>query len=643
MQMSTLLIVDDNPVDREAVERLLGEGYRYLAASSGGEGLEVCRRARPKCVLLDYRLPDYDGVHLLPHFLEQHVGVIMITGVGDESIAVASLKSGAHDYLSKNELTRENLERAVRNATEKAHLMHEVDLHHRLVSVMPIGVTVFDWEDHHDIGSLRLRWRNAAAKRGSAVGDEGINKTIREVRPEILDTALPQLIADTILTGTSRTLPDMVVADLVYTIKTVPLGGNLAAILSEDVTAERRAVQERLKMETQMRAAQRLEAVGRLAGGVAHDFNNVLSVVQSYAHFVRERVAGDESATEDINVILDAAKRAAKLTAQLLAFGRGQVQSLRVMNLNDIVADVQRLLQRLIGEDVDLAVRLSPDLPPVEVDPTHMEQVLVNLAVNARDAMPTGGKLMIETASVTLDETYGLQHGGSVPAGSYVSLVVTDTGHGMDTETQQHIFEPFFTTKLSEGGTGLGLSTVFGIVKQSGGFIWVYSEPGRGTSFKVHLPVATQPATSPATAKVVPQSFTGTETVLVIEDEEMVRKAVCRLLRDSGYEVLEAACAQDARRIAQTHTGSIDLVLTDIVMPDISGPDLAIEISGLQPDAHVVYMSGYTGHAMVQQARVGEGSTFVQKPFSREDLLGKLRMALGDDGGTALPPGHKPS
>lgn len=629
--MSKLLIVDDNPVDREAIERLLGGGYLYLAAASGDEGLALCRRERPKCVLLDYRLPDHDGVHLLPHFLAQHVGVIVITGVGDESVAVASLKNGAHDYLSKNELTHENLERAVRNATERARLTHEVELHHRLVSEMPLGVAVFEWENQSDIGSLRLRWRNGAARRSPTVGDQVVGKTIREGRPDILETALPQLIAETILTTTSQTLPDLVVGVATYAIRTVPLGGTLAAVLFEDVTAERNAVQERLKMEAQMRAAQRLEAVGRLAGGVAHDFNNVLSIVQSYGQFVRQRVAGDAEATSDIDVILDASKRAARLTSQLLAFGRGQVQSLRVMNLNDVVVEVQRLLQRLIGEDIDLVVHLSPDLPPVEVDPTQMEQVLVNLAVNARDAMPSGGKLTIETASVVLSESYGAGRGIDVAAGSYVTLVVSDSGHGMDAETQQHIFEPFFTTKLGAGGTGLGLSTVFGIVKQCGGFVWVHSAPGQGASFKVHLPSVSQPLTAPVATKAPPHSLDGTETVLVVEDEEMVRKAVCRLLRESGYTVLEAARAEDARRIARNHPGVIDLVLTDIVMPDGSGLDLAAEIGREHPEAQVVYMSGYTGHAMVSRVRAGEGARFVQKPFSGEELLGELRQALDQD------------
>jgi len=631
--MSTLLIVDDNPVDREAIERLLGRGYQCLAAASGDEGLTLCRRERPQCVLLDYRLPDYDGVHLLPHFLAQHVGVIVITGVGDESIAIASLKNGAHDYLSKNELTRENLERAVRNATARARLMQEVELHHRLVNEMPLGVAVFEWEDQNDISSLRLRWRNGAASRSPTVGYGAVGKTIGEARPEILETALPRLIADTILTATSQTLPDMAVGVAIYAIKTVPLGGTLAAVLFENVTAERNAVQERLKMEAQMRAAQRLEAVGRLAGGVAHDFNNVLSIVQSYGQFVRQRVAGNAEATEDVDVILDASKRAAKLTSQLLAFGRGQVQSLRVMNLNDIVTDVQRLLQRLIGEDVDLVVHLSPNLPPVEVDPTHMEQVLVNLAVNARDAMPNGGKLTIETASVVLSEGSEAERESSVAAGSYVTLVVTDNGNGMDAETQQHIFEPFFTTKLGEGGTGLGLSTVFGIVKQSGGFVGVQSAPGQGASFKVYLPSVTQPVTAPVASKPAPGSLKGTETVLVVEDEEMVRKAVCRVLRDFGYTVLEAARAEDALRIARSHPGVIDLVLTDVVMPGISGLELATEIGGEHPEAHVLYMSGYTGHAMVSRVRTDEGIKFVQKPFSTEELLGKLRQALDEDTG----------
>ena len=629
MQESTLLIVDDNPVDRERVERLLKGEYQFLSASSGNEGVEVCRKSRPSCVLLDYRLPDRDGVEWLPSFLEQHVGVIMLTGVGDESVAVASLQGGAHDYLSKSELTRENLERAVRNATEKAQLIREVDLRHQIVAVMPIGVAVFQWLDRSDVGTLRLLWQNAAAGESRVIGRDWLGRTMRDVVPTILDTAVPQLVANTILTGVPQALSEVAIEESVYTVKTAPLGADIAAVLFEDVTAQRRALEDHRKLEIQMRAAQRLETVGRLAGGVAHDFNNVLTVIQNYAHFVREDLSAKQLACEDVDMILDASSRAARLTSQLLAFSRRQVQSLRVINLNTIVLDIEHMLRRLIGEDVNLAIHLAPDLALVKVDPTHIEQVIVNLVVNARDAMPNGGRLTIETANAWLDEHYGAGKSTDVPPGAYAMLAVTDTGHGMDEEIRQQIFEPFFTTKGKEG-TGLGLSTVFGIVKQSGGFIWVYSELDQGSSFKVYLPSVVEPLSGAPPRHPTTPVLTGTETVLVVEDEAMVRKAVCRILNDYGYTVLEAEHAEDALRIATEYAGTIHLMLSDVVMPDSSGPALAEALASARPAMKVIYMSGYPGHALVHRARLEEGTAFVQKPFSNESLLSKLREALDE-------------
>lgn len=586
----------------------------------------MCRNERPNCVLLDYRLPDRDGVSCLSSFLAEHVGVVVLTGVGDESVAVACLKGGAHDYLSKNELTRENLLRALRNASEKARLVREVTLHHQIVSAMPIGVAVFQWKNRSDLRTMGLLWRNQAAARAAHIDDDSLGTTPLEARSEFLETVVPRLIASTISTGESQAL-DAVIHDSVFAVRTVPLEGDLAAILFEDVTEERRAVDERKRMEAQMRAAQRLEAVGRLAGGVAHDFNNILSVIHTHARFVRDAV-DSPAIVADVDTILDASDRAAKLTAQLLAFGRRQMQSLKVVSMNDIVEDVQRMLGRIIGEDIELIVHLS-EVPPVKVDPTHMEQVLVNLAVNARDAMPGGGKLTIETSRAKLDDSYGELHGVHVAPGDYVMLSVTDTGQGMDEETRQRIFEPFFTTKGSEG-TGLGLSTVFGIVKQSGGFIWVYSELGLGTTFKVHLPASEETQTSVVAPRPQARKLTGTETVLVVEDEEKVRKAICRVLGNAGYTVLEAADAEQAMRLVDAPDQIVDMVLTDIVMPDLAGPDLADCIASRRPETQVLYMSGYTGHTMVHRTRLQEGARFVQKPFSSEALLAKVREVLDD-------------
>ena len=388
-------------------------------------------------------------------------------------------------------------------------------------------------------------------------------------------------------------------------------------------------VTEKKQLAQQLNQAQRMESVGRLAGGVAHDFNNLLTVVLSYSDVLMARVDIDLQARKQLEEIKKAGSRAASLTRQLLAFSRQQVLEPRFLNLNSIVTETEKMLRRLIGEDVELLTKLDPNLSSVKADPGQIEQIIMNLAVNARDAMPHGGKLIIETTDVDLDEEYARRHPSAVP-GRYVLLSVTDTGIGMDQETKAHIFEPFFTTKEMGKGTGLGLSTVYGIVKQSGGYIWVYSELGQGSTFKIYLPRVDAPAQQ-LQPKSVPtiEQHRGSETILVVEDEESLRVLTRSILEKSGYTVLEAKSGADAVEVARKCATPIHLLLTDVVMPVMNGSKVAEELGHIHPEAKVLYMSGYTGFSATDRGLVESNATLLQKPFSRDALLQKVREALG--------------
>ncbi|HEY1178936.1 MAG TPA: ATP-binding protein, partial [Phytomonospora sp.] len=396
-------------------------------------------------------------------------------------------------------------------------------------------------------------------------------------------------------------------------------------------------ITERKQLEEQFRQAQKMEAVGQLAGGVAHDFNNLLAVMTSYTGMLLADLPADDPARADLEEIRRAAERAAGLTRQLLAFSRQQVLQPRILDVNAVVRDLEKMLARVLREDVRLETALTPTLGRVHADPGQLEQVIVNLAVNARDAMPAGGMLTIETADVELDEAYCRARADVTP-GPYVMLAVSDTGVGMDAATQARIFEPFFTTKDVGKGTGLGLSTVYGIVKQSGGHVAVYSEPGLGTTFKVYLPRAsTSPAGRPRSGSH-PALHHGSGTVLLVEDDAQVRAAARRILARAGYTVLEAASGPEALRLCAERpqsAGPIDLLLTDMVMPEMGGRELAARVRVLHPAAATAFMSGYTADAVLRHGVVDPGSVFIQKPFTPETLTQKVReglsgVAIGD-------------
>jgi two-component system, cell cycle sensor histidine kinase and response regulator CckA len=390
-------------------------------------------------------------------------------------------------------------------------------------------------------------------------------------------------------------------------------------VIQQDVT-------ETKALASQLNQAQKMESVGRLAGGVAHDFNNLLSVIIGYSDVLLGNLGLDARAHRQIEEVKKAGDRAAVLTRRLLAFSRQQVLEPKILNLNSIIVETEKMLRRLIGEDIEFQTKLAPDVGSVKVDPGQIEQILMNLAVNSRDAMPLGGKLTIETAEVELDAEVACLHIPCVP-GRYVLMTVSDTGVGMDQDTKAHIFEPFFTTKDVGKGTGLGLATVYGIVKQSGGYVWVRSELGQGTAFEVYLPRVDQPARQAPVGDLAPETFNGSEVILVVEDEESVRALICSILSQNGFTVLEAANAASALKIAQQQQ-PIHLVLTDVVMPGMNGPEMAKRLQEIRPDLKVLFMSGYAGGFGAAHGLLEDGAPLLQKPFTKNMLLRKLRETL---------------
>jgi two-component system, cell cycle sensor histidine kinase and response regulator CckA len=383
---------------------------------------------------------------------------------------------------------------------------------------------------------------------------------------------------------------------------------------------------ERKRLEEQLMHAQKMEAVGRLAGGVAHDFNNMLTVISGYNRMIIDELSALDPLRGYAEEIQQAADRAAALTNQLLSFSRRQIMKPRVVNVNALLGQTEKMLRRLIGEDIELVLNLSGETGNIKADPNHIEQAIVNLAVNSRDAMPAGGRLIIETGNTQLDESYSRTHIGVKP-GDFVMIAVTDTGHGMDSATRRRIFEPFFTTKERGKGTGLGLATVYGMVKQTGGDIWVYSEPGNGTTFKLYFPrVGEAVSDSPVTAEA--GTYQGSGTVLVVEDEKSVRDLTVKLFTQLGYQVLSAASGQEALEISRAFGGELVLLATDVVMPGMSGPQVAEALLTNRPKMRVLYLSGYTENTVVDHGVVDAGVDFLSKPFTREMLGQKVREIL---------------
>jgi len=481
----------------------------------------------------------------------------------------------------------------------------------------------------YDSKTLRcLAVNDAAVARYGWSREEFLQMTIRDIHPAAEQDKLDALLAlppeqATVHRGLRHCRKDGSLIDVEILAHSVTLAGRPARlVLAKDVT-------ERLRLEEQLRRAQKMEAVGRLAGGVAHDFNNILTAIIGSAELLIEDLPEGHEHRVDAEEIRRAAGRAADLTRQLLAFSRQQVLAPKVLDLNAIVRSVERMLRRLIGENIELRTALAGDLGAVRADPSQLEQVILNLAVNARDAMPHGGKLTIETANVELDEQYARDHVTAGP-GAHVLLAVSDTGSGMDEATRAHLFEPFFTTKEIGRGTGLGLATVYGVVKQSGGHIWVYSEPDHGATFKIYLPRVAEAPEPLAAAEPggVRAAARGSETILLVEDEQIVRSLARRVLTQQGYTVLEAPAGAEALAVSDAHAGEIHLLLTDVVMPGIGGRELARQLAERRPRARVLYLSGYSDDAIVRHGLLDPGTFFLQKPFTPQALTRKVRQVL---------------
>ena len=489
-----------------------------------------------------------------------------------------------------------------------------------LFSHTPLPMWVFDTE------TLRfLQVNEAATKQYGFSENEFRRMTMPEIWSEIQDPSFANLAAEWRSDGRrqghwrhKRKEGKSFEVDAV-SHKLEYAGRSVRLVVAQDVS-------ERHLLEQQLRQAQKMEAIGRLAGGVAHDFNNLLMVIKGHTELLLDVLPAADHVTRKIEQIDRSADRATSLTRQLLAFSRMQVLQPRPMNLNSVVDEMGKLLPRLIGEDIDLIVRAAPDLGTIRADASQMEQIIMNLAVNSRDALPGGGRLIIETQNIELDNYYREAH-PIVKPGRYVLLSVSDNGSGMDAETQAHIFEPFFTTKEQGKGTGLGLATVYGVVKQSGGFIWVYSEVGKGTTFKIYLPRVDEPAAAAIAPAAPAQVMRGTETVLLTEDEQDVREVAREFLESAGYKVLQAASGEAALQLAAAHDGAIDLLVTDMVMPGISGQELARKMRATRQSLRVLYMSGYSEHA-AEEAAKSEGSAVLAKPFSRSALLRTAREVL---------------
>jgi PAS domain S-box-containing protein len=541
-------------------------------------------------------------------------------------------KDGEKIWLSVNrrsvrdenggELYREG---SVEDITERKRaeeeLLQSEQRYRLLFELNPQPMWVFDMET-----LAFLEVNDAAIYHYEHTRAEFLAMTIKDIRPpedipKLLDNVsgdLPQHEEAGIWKHKKK---DGTIIDVEITAHEITFYGRPAQIvLAYDVT-------ERRSLEEQLRQSQKLEAVGQLAGGVAHDFNNLLTVITGYSDLSLRRLDKDSPFRSSLEEIKKAGERAASLTRQLLAFSRKQVLQPKVLQLNAVVADIEKMLRRLIGEDIDSLTVLEPSLGQIKADPGQIEQVILNLAVNSRDAMPQGGKLTIETANVYLDNQYVKRHTAIQP-GHYVMLAVSDTGYGIDAETQAHMFEPFFTTKEQGKGTGLGLSTVYGIVKQSGGHLWVYSEVGKGTTIKIYLPRVDEITESEEGGDTPADLPRGRETVLLTEDEEQVREMIRMILEMNGYHILEAASGEEALAIYKQHEGQIDLVMTDVVMSQMSGRELTQSLEILHPGIKVLYMSGYTDDAIVRHGLLDEEIAFLQKPFTPDALMRKVRAVL---------------
>ncbi len=646
-----VLIVDDERHNRQVLEVMLSsDGHLLMTAASGEEALAIVAQQPPDLILLDVMMPGMDGYQVAGAIkgspATKSIPIIMVTAMDDRDARMLGLRAGAEDFLTKP-VDRAELCVRVRNLLRLKAYGDYQDKHSQMLEDEVASRTA-------DLVQSESLYRSTFDAAPVGVAHVGLDGRWLRVNQRLCD-----LLGYTRADLQGRTVQDLLHPDDVAGEADV-LGRMAAGALDRHVIDERRYrrrdgsvmwarvnisvhrdaegqpkhfisliedITDRRKLEAQFRQANKMDAVGQLASGVAHDFNNLLTVILGFSQFVAADPALADQHRKDLDEVMKAARRASGLTMQLLAFSRQQVMNTTALDVNGLITDMTGMLGRLIGEHIEVALALAPDLPLVLADRGQMEQVVMNLVVNARDAMPGGGRVTFATKEVELGIS-GFNEETVLP-GRYVMLAVSDTGSGMSQETQRRLFEPFFTTKKSGEGTGLGLSTVYGIVKQSKGHIRVHSEPGRGSSFEVYLPRSEGGVSSKDSRAVVAVPVKRpSETVLLVEDEAGVRQLSKRILDNAGYRVLEAVDGADAEGVFAQHADSIDLVVTDVIMPRCGGPELASRLRVRAPALRVLYISGYSAQSAARKGEFGSAFPFVQKPFTTAEFLHQVREAL---------------
>jgi two-component system, cell cycle sensor histidine kinase and response regulator CckA len=640
-----ILIVEDLPSDADLAKREIKAmlpSCVFEVVETQKDYLAAIEKFQPDLIVSDYKMPHFDGLTALKLAQQEApmVPFIILTGSMNEETAVECMKAGAADYVIKEHIKRLGL--AVVSVLEQKRLRLEKEraeaVEHAALNALQESEERYRSFFDNSIDAVlltspdgRILKANAESCRIFGYTEEELFLVGRNGVVDPSDPQLPKALEERNRTGRFKGELTLVRKDgkkFPGEISTAVFKDKenvvRTSMIIRDITERRRAEQETTSLQDQLRQSQKVEAIGQLAGGIAHDFNNLLTIIQGNSQLSLMDLQEGDPLKANIEEIQEAAKRAADLTRQLLAFSRKQILEMRVLDLNQVLQRLDKMLRRVIGEDIDLTMLLPELIWKVMGDPGQIEQVIMNLSVNARDAMPEGGKLTIETANVELDEEYAKQH-IAVQPGRYVMLSMSDTGVGMAPEVRERIFEPFFTTK--EKGTGLGLSTVYGIVKQTGGNIWVYSEPGQGTTFKIYLPQVDAPVEE-LREEVVKEISRGHETILLVEDEDIVRKLAARVLKKQGYKVLEAPDGGKAFMLCETVKEPIHLILTDVVMPGMSGRKLVDRLKEIHPETKVLYMSGYTDNAILHHSILGPGTNFIQKPFTIDGLARKVREAL---------------
>jgi PAS domain S-box-containing protein len=627
--------VDDDPaILRTTADVLRLRGFLAEVAHSGNRALSLAADLPPAVALVDLRLPDMDGLDLVTrlHEVSALTEIVVLTGNASVTSAVRALREQIFDYLLKPispDQLASTLDRAgerwrrrkaeVALAGSERRFRSLIENATDLITILAAG----DIIEYASPAYERATGSTAESLLGTSLLDrvhEDDADALRRAIAECGEAGIVGLPVKLRLRGDEGGWRAYL--GTVRDLRSDPAIGGVV-LNAHDVT-------EREVLEAQLRHAQKMEAVGQLAGGIAHDFNNLLTVITSYSGMLLSEHGHDEALRADVAEIELAAVRAAALTRQLLAFSRKQVLQPKYLDVNQVVQDLEKLLRRLIREDIELVTVLASELAPVYADLGQLEQVIVNLVVNARDALPEGGRIEIATFAVDLDDDFTASDSPVTP-GPHVMLAVSDDGCGMDSATLARVYEPFFTTKAGGRGTGLGLATVKSIIQRSSGHVWCYSEPGRGTTFKIYLPSAAEaPAVAPA-IEVAKKPSPGTETILLVEDEDHVRTVATRILRRNGYTVLEARTGPEALRLWHDHAREIDLVVTDMVMPGMGGRELSNHVRLERPDMPLLFMSGYTEDGAFQRGVLEPGETYLEKPFGEDRLTRLVRRALSSE------------